>query len=555
MLAAVLVWAPWSGSDGSDASRDRDPTARAGDGSSTTGLGSGSAGEGADTAEPGREGGTVRLGLAGAVVVDPPLASAASPSDLMVLDLLYDGLTHRSTDGVLEPALATTWTADAAQEVWRFALDPAARFTSGRPVIAADVVASLQHVIAAGDGSPAALRLEVVQGFRDYLNGTTPAVSGLRAVDDATVEIVLDAPLAQLPDLLAAPPYGIVDVRGLAVLSASPTSAPGSVPPTELGALDLTGRWTVSDASEGRLRLERRAGAPGHLDAVELHPFADGPAAFDAFEDGEVDWAPVPGDRYGEAVDEHGARAFAAFEAELSLGLRVDDPALAKPQLREAIAAALDRTAIVRAVYPDEATLLEGLVPASLAGASPGEDRGVPAHDVRRARSLVRQAFPSGHVPTVSLDHEGSAATTALMAIVARSLDAVGIPTKLDPLPLDAYQRLLVSGDQQLFTLPWLGGYASAGAYLDPLLRSSSPDNLLGLRDPTIDAALDAARAAPDGTVSAGHWRDVERTALGAAMVIPIAQFRTQVVVADGVLHLRHALDGSVDWAAVQLAA
>jgi ABC-type oligopeptide transport system substrate-binding subunit len=208
----------------------------------------------------------------------------------------------------------------------------------------------------------------------------------------------------------------------------------------------------------------------------------------------------------------------------------------------------------VRAVYPDEATRLDGIVPATLAGSRSAADTGVPDFDVRHARALVRQAFPSGHVPTISLDHDSSTATTALMALVARSLDDVGIPTKLNPLTFDAYQQLLVSGKQQLFTLSWLGGYASAGAYLDPLLRSSSPDNLLGLRDPAIDAALDAARAAPEPGVAAGHWADVERSVLGSAIVVPIAQFRTQVVVADDVLHLRHALDGSVDWSVVRLA-
>jgi ABC-type transport system substrate-binding protein len=295
VLAAVLVWSPWSGSGASRAGghgsgSSTDPS----DESSTTASGGAAAGsDGSGT--PGVEGGTVRLGLAGPVVVDPPFASAASPSDLMVLDLLYDGLTRRSTDGAIQPGVALTWAPDAAQRVWRFALDPNVRFTSGRSIVAADVVASLQHVMAAGDGSPAALRLEAVQGFRAYVDGTVPAVSGLRAIDDHTVEIVLDTPLAQLPDLLAAPPYGVVDVPGLAALAADPSAAPGSVAPTQLRTLDLTGSWLVGDAGESRLRLDRRPGAPGHLESIELHPFADGAAAFAAFEDEKVDWAPVPG--------------------------------------------------------------------------------------------------------------------------------------------------------------------------------------------------------------------------------------------------------------------
>lgn len=488
------------------------------------------------------------------MVVDPPYASTASPSDLMVLDLLYDGLTRLAPDGTAAPAVATGWSADPGQRVWRFTLDTNARFTTDRAVLAADVVASLQHVMAGGDASPAAVRLEPVAGFRAYVDGTSPTVSGLQVVDDHTVEITLDTPLAQLPVLLAAPSYGVVDVPGLASVAAggSGTTLPGSATPAELRTLGLTGSWSVGDAGERLVRLDRRPGAVGHLDAVELRPYEDDAAAFAAFEDEDVDWAPVPGDRYGEAVDAYGSDAFAPFAAELHLGLRVDGPVLSNPDLRKAIALALDRQAIIDAVYPEEATVLEGIVPTSL---SPGRtDHGAIAQDVRQALALVRGAFPDGRVPTVHLDFEATTATAALMAIVARSLDDVGIPTELRPLALDAYQRLLVSGAQEVFTLSWLGGYASPSAYLDPLLRSSSPDNLLGLRDAGLDAALDAARATGDLAVAEQHWSNVERTALGAAFLIPIAEFRTQVVVADRVLHLRHALDGTVDWSAVEVA-
>jgi ABC-type transport system substrate-binding protein len=428
--------------------------------------------------------------------------------------------------------------------VWRFHLAPSATFATGRPIQAPDVVASLEHVIAAGDASPAALRLEAVHGFRDYLDGVTPGVAGLRRIDDHTVEIALDSPMAQLPVLLAAPPYGIVDVRGLA-----PIRPDAPVP--QLGALDTSGSWQVDAASADALRLRRRAGAAGHLDAIELRPYADVDTAFEAFRDRKVDWAPVPSARFGEAVEAYGAAAFAPFQAELLLGLRVDAPALAKPELRQAIAAALDRAAIVKAVYPDEAVRLDAVVPR---GVGAGSDAAI-AYDRDRARGLVRAAYPGGDVPTLDLDYDASPATEALMGLVAKSLGDVGIPTAKHPVGLPDYQRLLVSGQQQVFTVSWLGGYRSPDAYLDPLLRSSSPDNLLGLKDPAIDAALAAARGGGDPAAVAARWRDVERAALSSAVLIPIAQLRTEVVVSSHLLGLRHEVDGTVDWSAVQLAA
>jgi ABC-type transport system substrate-binding protein len=502
-----------------------------------------------DGARPGRpvDGGTLRLGLAGPLVVDPGRASPALPGDLLVLDLLHAGLTELDDDGAAQAGLAVSWSTDPTARTWRFTLDPGARFTSGRTVTATDVVASLQRVVAGGDASLAALRLEDVTGFRAYLDGTAPSVAGLRAVDATTVEIALDAPLSVLPELLAAPPYGIVDPATLDAATAS-----GG----DLGTLDLSGDWQVTDAAPGRLELERRPGASGHLDGIELRSYPDAAAAYEDFEDGEVHWAPVPGDRFGDAVDDHGTDAFAPFQAELLLGLRLSAPTLANQALRQAIAAAIDPEAIVRAVYPESADPLDAIVPTGVPGAAGGDGPPCAAcgHDPVRARNLVEEAYPQGNVPQITIDTEASAAQDAMANIVAESLAAVGIPTVVRSRPLPEYQRFIVSGGQELFSFGWVGGYGSPDAYLSPLFRSTSVDNLVGLGSADIDTLLAEARAATDPAVRAERWAAVERQVLDAGLVVPVAQFRTQVVVADAVQDLDHAVDGTVDWARVWLA-
>lgn len=499
------------------------------------------------------DGGTLRLALPGGLVVDPALASPAAPDEMLVADLLHRGLTELDEDGRARPGLAEAWSSDPTARTWTFTLDPDARFASGRAVVAADVVASLERVLAGGDRSVAALRLEDVQGFRPFLDGTTADVAGLRAVDPTTVEIALDQPLAVLPELLAAPSYGVVDAASLVAATAL-----AGEPGTALAGLDLTGGWVVREAEPGRLLLARLPGTDGHLEAVELRSYPDAAAAYEAFEDGAVHWAPVPADRVGTAAAAHGDRLFAPFQAELLLGLRVGSPALSSEPLRQAIVAAVDADAVVRGVYPDAATVLRSLVPSGVPGwRSPtGRDPGCAAcrHDPVRARTLLREAFPDGKVPTVAIDTEASAAQQALARVVAGHLEAVGIPTTVRPRPLEEHRRLLVAGGQEVFTFGWVGGYASPAAYLEPLFRSGAADNLVGLASPEVDALLAEARAATDPPVRAERWAAVERLVLDAAVVVPIAQFRTQVVAAPEVRGLRHAVDGTVDWAAVWLA-
>lgn len=484
------------------------------------------------------EGGTVRLGIGGPLVVDPVEASLASPTDLMVLDLLYDGLTRVDGDGVAQPALATEWRSNDEATAFRFTLDPDATFTSGRPITPADVIASLERVMQAGDTSLVALSLEAVTGFRAFVDGEAEHVSGLTAPDAETVRVALDAPVSVLPVVLSNPALSVVDTE--------------TVVDDDLGALDLSGAWAVESADEDGMRVERREGADLNLDAVELHTYADAEAAYDAFDDGDVDWATVPPARFGQAVEAHGDDAFAPFHAELFFGMNLSSPTLGNAVLRQAIMAAIDRDAIIEAVYPDLADALSTVVPAGVAGHDP-DVCGSCAYDPEAAAAKVRAAFPDGNVPVVKIDFDESDAQEAMARIVAGGLEDAGIPTELRPLPLEDYKQFVVSGGQELFSFGWIGAYASPDAYLAPLFRSAANDNLTDYRSTEVDTFLARARHRDEPAENAERWVAAEARILASAVVVPIAQFRTQVVVADSVEGLAHAVDGTVDWSQVQL--
>ena len=490
-----------------------------------------------------KEGGQVRLGLAGPVQPDPGLANLASPSDLMVLDLLHDGLVRLDARGKALPAVAEGWSADPTFATWTFRISPDATFASGRPINADDVVASLEHVATGGDASLAALRLESILGFRAFVDGGSEHLEGLTAPTTRSVQIALDRPLTTLPVILASPQYGIVDVDSLTAA----TAAGG-----DLTALDLSGAWTIGSASPDAVRLDRREDYPGHLDRVVLRIFATPDDAYGAFERGTADWALVPVGRYGDATDAYGTDAFRSFHAELFFGLRVTSPTLSNPDLRRAIALAIDRDAIVRAVYPDVAEPLARVVPDGIPGRDPDLCGDCEYKvDPDGAKALLSSAFPDGQIPTVAVDFDESTAQDAMARIVASDLESVGIPTDLRPKPLDAYKAFVVSGAQELFSFGWIAGYASPDAYLAPLFGSTASDNLTGYTSAPVDAALAAARSSADRGAQARRWAEVERLVLADSVVVPIAQFRTQAVLAARVEGFEHAIDGSVDWSAV----
>ncbi len=491
-----------------------------------------------------QDGGTARLALGGPVVADPVEANLASPSDLMVLDLLHDGLTRLDADGEPQAAVAASWRSNQSLTAWRFELDPDATFASGTPITAEDVVASLERVAAGGDTSLAALRLETISGFRDFVAGTAEHLAGLTVPEPGVVRIAVDTPMSVLPTILASPMFGVVDASSLEAATADDG---------DLGELDLSGSWEVAEAGDASVRLDRRQGTDGHLDAIELRTYEDADAAYEAFDDGDVDWALAPPERCGDAVETYGDDHFVPFHAELFFGLNVKSPALGNPFLRKAIAVAIDRDAIVEAVYADRADPLSAVLPAGVPGHDPDRCDDC-AHDPDQAEAILQQAFPDGQVPPVRIDFDESPAQEAMARLVAADLQAVGIAAELRPQPLEEYKRFVVSGGQELFSFGWIGGYGSPDAYLAPLFTSTASDNLTGYASPAVDASVGAARTNPDPESAATQYAEAEAQVLADAVVVPVAQFRTQAVVADRLQGVTTAVDGTVDWAAVWLA-
>jgi peptide/nickel transport system substrate-binding protein len=135
-----------------------------------------------------RRGGTLRIAVAG-TFDGWGIGRQELAARLLGAGTLFDTLTEITATGELAGALATAWRADAGGAVWTLTLRPDVTFHDGRPVTAADVVASiLRH----HDGA------SPLGWFMGNLSGAT-------APDAATVRLTLHYPDPDLPLILADP--------------------------------------------------------------------------------------------------------------------------------------------------------------------------------------------------------------------------------------------------------------------------------------------------------------------------------------------------------------
>ena len=141
----------------------------------------GSANSSAGTDKP-VVGGTLRVGIERPKTLDPAQISPGSQSELLVADLLFDGLTRMDDKAVTaSPAIASSWTAAADQKSWQFTLRGDARFSNGRAITATDVKYSLERVAKLGETSLAALRIDQITGFTPFATGAAGELTGVRS--------------------------------------------------------------------------------------------------------------------------------------------------------------------------------------------------------------------------------------------------------------------------------------------------------------------------------------------------------------------------------------
>src|SRR5947207_13994422 len=150
-------------------------------------------------AEPRPEARVFRVGIAPLASLDPVLAS--EPQERLMARQLFDGLVrYDDTTAAVVPDVATSWVIDASNTVFNFHLRPRSRFSSGEYVTAQSFVRAFTRALtpaiyhAAGS---LGYELDGIAGAADVVSGKAPTLAGVRALDDATLEVRLSAPDAQ----------------------------------------------------------------------------------------------------------------------------------------------------------------------------------------------------------------------------------------------------------------------------------------------------------------------------------------------------------------------
>ena len=127
--------------------------------------------------------------------LDPHLASDVTAATIIVE--LFGGLVTLDRNLKVVPDLAEKWKISPDGKTYTFYLRRDAKFHDGKLVTAEDVKWSLERAADPNTQSPTVdTYLGDIVGVREKLKGETKEMTGVKVIDDRTVEITIDAPKA-----------------------------------------------------------------------------------------------------------------------------------------------------------------------------------------------------------------------------------------------------------------------------------------------------------------------------------------------------------------------
>jgi peptide/nickel transport system substrate-binding protein len=378
-----------------------------------------------------QSGGTLKTGIVSpAADLDP--IKIADEGGLGILGQAGDYLTWSDNKLHLEPRLAESWKPNADGSVWTFKIRSGVKFSDGTPMTADDVAATMNRLADPKVGS-------------NSLSTFAGALSkgGAKAIDPTTVEFRLDAPNGSFPYLVSSDNYNAIIL---------PKSYSGNWQKTFVG----TGPWKLE-------RFTPNVGVsftknPDYWDKTRI-PKADRSevkfydqeqAQVLALQSGEVDILTHYSVSGGKALltNPNITTIQLRSSTHRQLHMRNDKDPFTDKRVRQAIALAINRQALVDGLFAKKADLGND---SPFAPVFPSTDKSVAQRqeDVNKAKALLQEAGKSGF--SVPLNTWNGFEIPDRAQLVQNDLQQVGIKLNLNITKPGIYY-----GDAVYGKSPWL---------------------------------------------------------------------------------------------------
>jgi peptide/nickel transport system substrate-binding protein len=456
---------------------------------------------------------------------------------------IFDALVKKDEHYELRPWLATSWEQPDAL-TWVFHLRDGVRFHDGRPLEAEDVAYTIRSLI---DGS-----LVTAKG------GAFASVDRAEVRDRLTVAVHLKRPDAGLLFNMSDGLFGVVPSRsgkdfGLHPVGSGPFKFVSAVQDKEVIVERNHDYWAdrvtdLTPVAAGAQRIER----------IRFEVVPDTITSALELQKGSADLASnvVTLDMV------HTLESRPNLKVESGPGspviyvtFNVTDPLLKDKRVRQAVACAIDRQAIVDAIWRGQARLANTLLPTGHWAAATNDELAQYPHDVARAQRLLEDAgFPAdkdGVRMRLTLKTSTDETTRLMAAVLQQQLRAAGIRLEIRSAEFGTFYADVTKGAFQIYALRWIGSNEDPDIFRYAYGTGSMPPkggNRGHYSNARVDALLAEAAASSDRVVRKKDYVEVQKILAEDLPGIPLWYPNNEVVHTRRIVDVRPRASGNFDF-------
>ena len=466
--------------------------------------------------------------------LDPHRAQDAD-SALYIVEI-FGGLVTLDPDLELQPDLAEEIpTEENGGKVvnedgtvsYTFNIRQDALFHDRKPVTADTVKFSLER---AADPATQSLVSEFflgdILGVKEKLRGEADEVSGVRVIDQFTIEITIEREITSFLFKLTYPTAYVVDEAQVGG-GANWTRRPNGTGPYKLE------EWRLGELIVLEANTNYHLGAPN----IATVRYLLAGTGITLYERDEVDVTGVALDdltRVQDTTDRLNAEYHTGERLSISyLGFNTKAPPFDDVKVRQAFAMAIDKDELVREVLNDAIPVANGLLMPGLQAYT--EDAQDPPFDPERALELLAESSYGGPegLPEITMAESGTGAASGPTTLVIQEmwLDNLGVDVGLQQSQAETFFQDVNEGRFQLFALGWIMDYPDEENLLNIHFDSESPNNDTFYENGEVDSLLRQGQVEPPGPARNELYQRAEQLILDDVPWFPLFFSRFHVLI------------------------
>ena len=466
-------------------------------------------------------GGTFRRLWSDPPTLDPHLTKDTTSAGIVVE--IFSGLVGLSTDLELVADLAETWDIDSTGTIYTFKIRENAKFHNGKNVTADDVKWSFERSASKETASPVAeTYLGDIVGLKDYMEGKTDSIKGLKVIDQQTIQITIDAPK---PYFLAKLSYPTSYVLDRDVVTAGGRNwwleNPVGTGPFKLTEYKIGERIVLTRNDDYHL---------GPIDIHKIEMYLGGGQSMAMYENDEIDITGVGLFDLERVLDKQEPLnkdlviAPPGFSISY-IGFNTTMPPFDDKKFRQALNHAIDKKMIAKDVLSDLVVPAYRILPIGFPGRSENID-GL-SYDQDLAKQLLKESkySDSSSRPRITITVPGTGGTLGLDLEVILEMwkQTLDIEVEIQQVEWATFLEELDKEALQVYAgLGWEADYPDPQDFLDILFHSQSAQNHGQHSNSQLDDILERARVEQDINSRIELYRQAEQIIVNEAYWVPL---------------------------------